>query len=672
MCGIAGVVHFGNGDTAPPSAELIKQMAVTLRHRGPDEFGMYRDRHAGLGHARLSLIDLKSGQQPLCNETEDLWIAYNGEIFNYIELRELLETAGHCFRTHSDTEVIVHAFEEWGEDCFSRFNGQWAIALWDTKKRQLVLSRDRMGIRPLYVHGSAGRIHFASEVKALFADPSVPRELDPRGLAQTFSYWGPVAPTTVFRGIEELLPASVRTYAADGSCREHVFWTPSFPETPREDACPLSLEEATEGLREKLDRASRLRAMRADVPVGSYLSGGLDSSVTAWMGRQAKAGEFRTFSLRFQDAEFDETSFQRQMAERLDSRHEEIEVARRDIAAVFPDVVRHTERPVPRTAPAPMYLLSKLVRGAGIKSVLTGEGADEVLAGYDIFREAKIRRFWAKEPDSTRRPLLFDRLYPYLARAPQQTRGMAQAFWKQGLERAAEPGFSHDPRWRTTASVQRFFSGHTAAALEATPAADVLDSLPAGFERWIPLGQDQMLEIMTLFGPYLISSQGDRMLMANSVEGRFPFLDIDVMEFCNALPPSYKLRVLDEKHILKRVAREIVPADILTRKKQPYRAPDAISFVSDDAPGYVGEMLSESAVTAAGIFNPRKVQGLYAKLRKRAAASGDVVFSNADNMAFVGILSTQLLVDAFIATPASIDVRNITFTTCVDRVQETL
>jgi asparagine synthase (glutamine-hydrolysing) len=667
MCGIAGIVNFGDTGDPAPSIDSIQRMVATLRHRGPDEFGMYRDHHVGLGHARLSLIDLESGQQPLCNETEDLWIAYNGEIFNYVELRATLEGFGHRFRTHSDTEVIVHAFEEWDEACFERFNGQWAVALWDAKRRQLVLSRDRMGIRPLYLYRDAGRLCFASEVKALFADSSVSRELDLCGLAQTFSYWGPVAPTTVFKGVEELLPASVRVYASDGTHRERIFWSPTFPETPREDACPLSLEEATEGLRERLDHASRLRALRSDVPVGSYLSGGLDSSVTAWMGRQAKSGEFRTFSLRFQDAEFDETRFQRQMAERLDSHHEEVEVARADIADVFPDVIRHTERPVLRTAPAPMYLLSKLVRRSGIKSVLTGEGADEVLAGYDIFREAKIRRFWAREPDSERRPLLFDRLYPYLARAPQQTRGMAQAFWKQGLELANQPGFSHGPRWRTTASVQRFFSNDTTSALAATPPADVLGMLPREFEKWIPLGQDQMLEILTLFGPYLISSQGDRMLMANSVEGRFPFLDIDVMEFCNALPPSYKLRVLDEKHILKRVARDIVPPDILTRKKQPYRAPDAISFVSPDAPAYVGDALSESAVASAGIFNPRKVQGLYAKLRKRAAASGEVVFSNADNMAFVGILSTQLLADAFITTPTANTNDAITFTTCIDR-----
>ncbi len=667
MCGIAGVVQFGEGGKAP-EVSLIKRMVAALKHRGPDEFGMYRDHHAGLGHARLSLIDLEAGQQPLCNETENLWITYNGEIFNYIELRGRLESYGHRFRTQSDTEVIVHAYEEWGEACFSRFNGQWAIALWDADRRQLVLSRDRMGIRPLYVHASAGRLHFASEVKALFADPTVPRELNVEGLAQTFSYWGPVAPTTVFRGVEELLPASVRVYDSKGTHRDHVFWSPSFPDISDEPDYPLSLDEATDALREKLDAASRLRALRSDVPVGSYLSGGLDSSITAWMGRQAKGGEFRTFSLRFKDAEFDETRYQHQMAARLDSRHEEVEVAREDIARIFPTVIRHTERPVLRTAPAPMYLLSKLVRESGIKSVLTGEGADEVLAGYDIFRESKIRRFWASQPESECRPLLFDRLYPYLARAPQHAKGMAHAFWKQDLSEARSPGFSHGPRWKTTGAIQRLFSPDSAAALVASPPPNVLTSLPPAFAGWSSLAQDQYLEILTLFGPYLISSQGDRMLMANSVEGRFPFLDVDVMEFCNGLPPSYKLRVLDEKHILKRVGRDIVPPEILTRKKQPYRAPDAISFVSADAPDYVEELLSERAVAQAGLFDPRKVMGLHKKLRKRAAAGGDVVFSNADNMAFVGVLSTQLLEATLIRESPGTETLEMDFTTVVDRI----
>ncbi len=700
MCGITGVVNFGNrADT--PSVSLIKNMVATLKHRGPDEFGMYRDNWAGLGHARLSIIDLQLGQQPLCNETKKLWISFNGEIFNYTELREELLQKGHKFRTHSDTEVIVHAFEEWGGDCFERFNGQWAIALWDAEKRELVLSRDRMGIRPLYIHTKNSRLSFASEVKALFANPDIRRALNAQGLAQTFSYWGPVAPLTVFDGIEEILPATARTYKSDGSFKDHIFWSPSFPETKHgnivqpkstpisdvsrhsnakterrsdtqragiqnKDSFPLSLDEATETLKEKLTEATRIRALRSDVPVGSYLSGGLDSSITAWMGRQAKSGDFRTFSLRFKDAEFDETSYQRQMADRIDSHHEEVVVSREDIAEIFPTVIYHTERPVLRTAPAPMFMLSKLVQESGIKSVITGEGADEVLAGYDIFREAKIRRFWAQHPDSTRRPLLFDRLYPYLARAPQQAKGMAQAFWKQGLPDANNPGFSHGPRWKTTSTIQKFFNAEIRAGLSVTPAPNILASLPVDFSNWTKLGQDQYIEILTLFGPYLISSQGDRMLMANSVEGRFPFLDVHVMDFCNSLPPSYKLHVLDEKHILKRVAKDIVAPDILTRKKQPYRAPDAISFVSSTAPDYVAEMLSPEAVTSTGVFDPRKVQMLYAKLRKSVAADGQVIFSNADNMAFIGILSTQLLANQFIHTPPIRETTSITFATNID------
>ncbi len=668
MCGIAGVVNFRGRQGEAPCIKTVKNMVAMLRHRGPDEFGLYRDANVCLGHARLSLIDLASGQQPLCNEDESIWIVFNGEVFNYVELRELLVSAGHCFRTQSDTEVIVHAYEEWGDGCFERFNGQWAVVIWDSKQHRLVMSRDRMGIRPLYLYTSDGRLSFASEVKALLSDPDLPRALDLHGLAQTFSYWGPVAPTTVFEGIEELCPAVVRTYSKDGGFSERQYWNPEYPCKDCANDFSLSLEDAAEALFEKLDRASRLRALRSDVPVGSYLSGGLDSSIAAWLGRQAKTGPFQTFSLRFKDAEFDETKFQRRMAERLDSQHEEVCVSREDIANVFPDVVFHAERPLLRTAPAPMFLLSRLVRQAGVKSVLTGEGADEVLAGYDIFREAKIRRFWASQPESSLRPMLFDRIYPYLSRAPQQTKGMAHAFWKQDLNRAGLPGFSHGPRWKTTTAIQRLFSIDVMDELDRSPAPDVLATLPDKFDNWIELGQDQYLEILTLFGPYLISSQGDRMLMANSVEGRFPFLDVDVVDFCNQLPPSYKLRVLDEKHLLKRAARNIVPPEILSRKKQPYRAPDAISFVVDRVPDYIDQLLQEDAVANVGIFDSRKVSGLHNKLRKRAASGGDVVFSNADNMAFVGVLSTQLLAQHFLSSANHEDGTSLDFKTYIDRI----
>jgi len=644
MCGIAGIISFSDRPESPSRASL-EAMVHAIRHRGPDEFGMYRDGCAGLVHARLSLIDLATGQQPMANEDETLWIVFNGEIFNYVELRAELETLGHRFRTHSDTEVIIHAYEAWGAGCFAKFNGQWAVALWNSSDRTLVLARDRVGVRPLYVHEGGGRVLFASEIKALFADPRVPRRIDKRGLDQTFTYWSPVAPTTLFEEIEAIVPGTVRTYASDGSHSDATYWRMSFPDAMHEPAFS-SARAAADRLRDHLMQATRLRMVRADVPVGSYLSGGLDSSLVAKMGRMAKDGVFRTFSLRFDDAEFDETSFQRMMASTLDSDHGEIVVTRGDIARVFPDVIRHTEQPVLRTAPAPLFLLSKLVREAGIKAVLTGEGADEMFAGYDLFREGKIRLFWSRQPSSSCRPRLFDRLYPYLARSPQSTKGMALEFWKQGLEHPEARDFSHDPRWRTTSALKKFYSTSTIDALRATPAENVLDTLPDAFSRWDPLAQAQYLEVSTLLSGYLLSAQGDRMLMANSVEGRFPFLDAEVMEFANLLPAAYKLAGLEEKKILKDAAHGLVPEPIVRRQKQPYRTPDAASFLGENIPDYVDDAFSEQALAEAGMFAPDAARRLFAKCRQRASGA---VFSNTDNMAFVGMLSAQLLYRSMIA-----------------------
>jgi asparagine synthase (glutamine-hydrolysing) len=665
MCGIAGIVST-NGRHSPPGIELLRSMVGAIRHRGPDEYGVYRDERAGLVHARLSFVDLVTGQQPLANGDGTIWIIFNGEIFNFLELRQDLESLGYRFRTHSDTEVIVHAYEAWGNDCFRRFNGQWAFALWDSKRKKLVLSRDRIGVRPLYIHEKDGLVHFASEVKAIFADLSIRRAIDPRGLEQTFTYWASQAPTTLFEGIEELPPGSVRTYDANGRKEEERFWTPSYPDAHA--PYPLTLAEATEALRAKLARATQIRVLRADVPIGSYLSGGLDSSLIAGMGRNAKEGVFKTFSLRFEDAEFDETNFQRMMAATIDSDHSEIVVRRSDIARIFPEVILHAERPILRTAPAPLYLLSQSVRRGGIKGVLTGEGADEMLAGYDLFREAKIRMFWSRQPGSKVRPRLFDRLYPYLARSPQMARGMAIEFWRQGLEKAGTPGFSHDPRWRTTSTLKRFLSLAVSEEIHRNPAPDILESLPADFGRWDQLSQAQFLEVTTLLSSYLISSQGDRMLMAHSVEGRFPFLDSDVMEFCNGLPPAYKLAGLNEKHILKLVARGHVPEPIINRQKQPYRAPDAVSFLGPDAPPYVEEMFSEEALRESGLFDIPAVRGLYGKCVSRVGdTGGKEPFSNTDNMSFIGLLSGQLTYHHFIRGAGLATGDGIQFTTHVDR-----
>jgi asparagine synthase (glutamine-hydrolysing) len=665
MCGIAGIVNLKASGAAPQRDALLR-MASALYHRGPDEFGIYRDRHAGLAHARLAIIDLSTGQQPLANAAETIWIVFNGEIFNYLELRTELEQRGHCFRTKSDTEVIVHAYEAWGEDAFARMNGQWALALWDSVKQRLVLTRDRLGVRPLYICEHRERLYFASEVKSIFAaDPVIPRELDPVGIDQTLTFWSVVPPQSVFRGIEELRPGYVRVYE-NARMRERAYWEPQYPpQSEQTRATRGSLDDAVGAVREALEKATELRMLRADVPVGSYLSGGLDSSLIAALGRRFAGNRFQTFSLRFADAEYDETEFQRLMAKRLGSEHHEVVVTRDDIARAFPDVIYHTERPILRTAPAPLFLLSRLVREHGIKVVLTGEGADEMFAGYDLFREGKVRRFWAKHPQSKSRPRLLERLYPYLARSPVAQQAMARQFFGRHLERAYAPGFAHDTRWHTTAALKRLLSRNVRAAVAGRDVAgEFVASLPERFAGWSTLAQDQYIEIRTLLSGYLLSSQGDRMLMAHSVEGRFPFLDKDVVALADSLPAEYKLRVLDEKHVVKRAARGLVAEEILARQKQPYRAPDALSFIGKDAPEYVEALLQEKSIAEAGVFEPKAITQLWKKCKARI---GDSQFSNADNMALVGVLSTQLVHHQYVCNRPTGE-RPITLSTDVDRL----
>jgi asparagine synthase (glutamine-hydrolysing) len=665
MCGIAGIVDL-HGRQAPP-LEALRRMAAAQLHRGPDELGIYRDDRAGLVHTRLSIIDLASGQQPMANEDDTLFIVFNGEIFNYVELREQLLALGHRFRTKSDTEVVVHAFESWGEQAFERFNGQFAIALWDAPKKRLVLARDRLGVRPIHVAEHDGRLYFASEAKAIFAaEASIPRSFDPRGLDDTFTFWAPAARRTPFSAIRELAPGHLAIVGEGGVLSERAFWRPSYPTTP-EETFKGSVEDAAEAVRAALDEATRLRVLRSDVPVGSYLSGGLDSSLVAAMAIGQRQGKLSTFSLRFDDAEYDETSFQRMMATRLESQHHELVVSRKDIAEAFPDVVEHTERPLLRTAPAPLFLLSRLVQSRGTKVVLTGEGADEMFAGYDLFREAKVRRFWAKAPQSTFRPLLLERLYPYLARSPVAERAMAKKFFGRRLEDHHLPHFSHEPRWHSTGALKRLFSPAMKAELQGRDAkTELLASLPPELASWSPLAQGQFLEIATLLSPYILCSQGDRMLMAHSVEGRFPFLDVNVVALAASLPPEHKLKVLDEKHVLKRAAKELVAPEILKRAKQPYRAPDALSFVGETPPAWVEEVLSERALVDAGVFDPTIVRALWTKC---ARMRDDAQFSNADNMALVGVLSTQLLHERLLRSRRSRgrDGSNLEFKTFVDR-----
>ena len=635
MCGIAGMLKFGGGQA---ERDQLCKMIATLRHRGPDASGMHISGAAGLAHARLSIIDLECGAQPMSTTDGRLWISFNGEIFNYIELREELVRKGHRFATRSDTEVILNAYREYGEDCVNHLNGQWSFGLWDNAEQKLFLSRDRAGVRPLFYTQVENRFLFASEIKALLACPDVTREFDPQGMDQLFTFWAPVPPRTVFKNISQLPPGHSLT-VEDRRVTVKQFWTVPF--VREAEARNGDEREAAAELLRLLEDATRIR-LRSDVPVGAYLSGGLDSSLTTALVRKIAGSRLRSFSITFADAEFDESSYQQEASAFLGTQHSNISCSRADIARVFPEVIRHTEQPVLRTAPVPMFLLSQLVHDSGFKVVLTGEGADEVLGGYDIFKEAKIRRFWARNLDSKWRPLLLKRMYPYLQDLQRQSAGNLKHFFRVNTEDAASPFFSHLPRWELTGRLKMLFSADFRAAIgEYDAIGELAENLPAEFGSWPHFSQGQYLEVTYFLAGYLLSSQGDRMAMAHSVEGRYPFLDYRVVEFAATLPANLKMKVLDEKYLLKRASEGLVPDSIVGRVKQPYRAPDGRCFFAAGAPDYVKEALSPSAIEKNGIFDSSAVSALVNKYEAGKASSVR------DDMALVGVLSTQLLAAQF-------------------------
>ncbi len=546
-------------EPVPPDRELVGRMVNAIRYRGPDELGAYLDDRCVLGQARLSIIDLAGGSQPLSNEDGSIWVTYNGEIFNYLELREELRRQGHYFRTQSDTEVIVHAYEEYGRDCLRRFNGQFAFALYDRNRRRFLLARDRLGIRPAFYTTHNGRLYFASEIKAIFCDPTVPRRLDLKGLDETFTWWTSAPPRTLFEGIHEL-EAGTFVEVSEGQVQPGRYWQMTFPERFSYDR---PVESYAEELRALLIDSVRLR-LRADVPVGAYLSGGLDSSVTTALIRHFTQARLETFSITFEDKAFDESSYQQQMAGHLGTSHHTVRCTYRSIAESFPKVIWHAERPLVRTAPTPLLLLSGLVRENDFKVVLTGEGSDEILGGYDIFKETLIRAFWARDPDSSWRPALLRKLYPTLPVSAARARHYLEQFYKAGLDRTGDYYFSHIPRINTTSKIKDFFTAETRAAVADHDSLGAFGTdLPGSFDRWHQLSRAQYLESRSLLAGYLLSSQGDRVSSAHSVEGRFPFLDHRLAEFAATIPPGYKIFGLNEKYVLKKAMKPEIPAEIL-------------------------------------------------------------------------------------------------------------
>lgn len=632
MCGIAGIAR-ADGRGVP--IEPLARMAAAIRHRGPDGYGFLTGAHVGFAHVRLSIVDLAGGAQPMTNEDGNVVVTYNGEVYNHRELASELRALGHRFATTCDTEVLVHGWEAWGPRLFDRLNGQFAFALYEHRTRRVILARDRFGVRPLYYALQDGVLRFASEAKALFATGELRAEPDAFGLDEVFTSWGARAPRTPFRGVHQLQPGHFAVWN-DGALTVTPWYRLDYPEA--DDESPDAIRSLDELLRTGV--AMRLRA---DVPVGGYLSGGLDSSITCALAAEASPHRLRTFSVSFADPRFDESAWQLRLAAALGSAHHVTHIAQREIADAFPAVIRHAETPLVRTAPVPMFLLSRLTREQGIKVVLTGEGADELFLGYDLFKEVAVRRFCLRRPESIARTALFSRIHPSLF---DQSKG--GEFWTRfflDASAADDPLFSHMPRFGLTSRIKEFYGPAMRDALGSHDAlAELRDGLPVAFSTWSPLNQAAYLELTTLLSPYLLSSQGDRVGMAHAVEGRYPFLDHRLVEFAARLPTSSRLLGLREKEILRRWARAVLPKSFAGRRKQPYRAPDVPAFFGTTTPEWVEEAVSPETVSALGYFAPQAVAGLVRRCRAGQATGFR------ENQAIVAILSTHVWHGAFVGS----------------------
>ncbi len=627
MSGFAGIARRSS---RPIHQDVLWRMADAIRHRGPDDSNIYCGERVGLAHVSLR-VDLEGGAQPFSTVDNRIIIALDGAIFNRRELRGELESAGYRFRTGSDAELFVQAYERWGEAMLNRLNGDFAFALYDRRNELLFLARDRFGVRPLFISLINGDLHFASEVKALLASGELRAELDLQGLDEVFSLCAARAPRTVFRHVEQLEPGSCCTWSG-GRLRRRRYFDPLYHEASTEPAGALETLD-------HLMKSSVALRMPADTPVAGYLSGGLDSSITCALAARVDSHPLRTFSVTSDDPR-DERNQQLRTANLVSTRHGVVQIAASDIVAVFPDVIWHAETPLLRTKPATRYLLARAARDAEVKVVLAEEGSNELFLGYDLFKETIIRLFCLRQPESRVRAKLFDRLYPDLALTAQ-----AGDFWRRFFLNASTPEdalFSHIPRFLLAARIKDFYSPEIRLALAGSdPLAELRQSLPQSFGSWSPENRASYVELTTQLPSYLLSSVGDRVAKAHGVEGRFPFLDHRLFEFAASLPSRSKLLGLREKEILRRWASQFLPF-VVNDRRDRYRSPDASAFFGDSSSDYVRELLSPEAIRQAGIFDVTSVAGLV-----RRCVAGRVT-SVGESQALVAILSTQLWHHAFL------------------------
>ena len=654
MCGITGILNLTEPNLI--SIDVIAKMSGYLNHRGPNESGLYIDDWIGIAQTRLSIIDLTSGTQPIHNEDKTLWIVFNGEIYNYIELKNSLIKLGHKFYTNTDTEIILHLYEEKQENCLHMLNGQFAFTIWDSVNRKIFIARDRVGKKPLYYTVCGNQFIFASEIKAIFANNKVKRKLDHKAMDQVFTFWTTLPGRTSFKDIKEL-PAGSYLSITGNQVLVKQYWDFDFA-LPNE-LTNYNSNEITSYSKELLIDSIGIR-LRADVPVGCYLSGGLDSSGITTLVKNNFNNQLNTFGIRFEDIDFDEGQYQKEMVSKLHVEHKEILATNKNIGELVPEVIWFTEIPLLRLSPVPLYMLSELVNQSGFRVVLTGEGADEIFGGYNIFRETLIRSFWAKYPNSTMRPRLLEKLYPYIFK-DKRSKATLNSFFKVGIDQPDTPFFSHLIRWNNTARIKRFFSENiTTSMQDYDTLLELKDNLPEKFNKWDALSKAQYLEMKIFMSDYLLSSQGDRVAMAHSLEIRMPYLDYRLIEFMGKVPSYLKIRGLNEKFILKKIYKDILPQSILNRPKHPYRAPIKNSLLNKNLQ-YVDYYLSDEKLKSYNLFNHSMVKILKDKLT-RAENSSEF-----DNMALVGILTTQILNDRFIENFDTHKIKPSTFDIVFDR-----
>ena len=594
MCGIAGAIDLTG--TREFSPQRLVAMTAAIAHRGPDDEQFHFERGVAIGARRLAIIDVAGGQQPVSNEDGAIWVAFNGELFEYPELRCELLASGHHLSTRCDTEAWVHLYEEYGQAMFEKTRGQFAVSLWDRNSRTLILGRDRVGICPLYYVQADGWLLWGSEIRAILASGLVDARADVRGIDHFFTFFSPGTTRTFFEGVKSLPPGHFLKIHG-GRITLHQYWDLDFPDAGSERRLedPAPLIEEFEGIL----RGAVEKRLRSDVPVVSYISGGLDSTVVLGMCSQHRRGAIPSFTVGLDRAGPDERTQAAEAAAILGSPLLTTIVDRAGIAAAYPELIRAAECPVLDTSCAALLRLAESVHDRGYKVVLTGEGADEALAGYAWYKaqawfDAITRRTGQRLPK-----LLGDLIKTSVAGFRAQSFGHTSIGGARPVQLALYEMIS--------LVKPLIYSGELKEKLADHDAYSDLDLRTDRIKQWHPLNQSLYAGYKIMLPGMLLLSKGDRIAMNASVETRYPYLDEDVIAFCARIAPEYKLRGMNEKWILRQVAARILPQKIANRPKTMFRASMASTFLGSHRPHWVDQLLSRESLAAAGYFNPEMI-----------------------------------------------------------------